>query len=173
MCIYIYMSIYVYVYIYIYIYIYICMYIYMYICTCKYVHVCMRTLVDVIEGPYLPLRFGRRGCCFYKSENTQSDLYTASPYGLVDLQLPQLWQEISYSSLSVYYCGVSSTNGTLMHPNLAHLLLIINQQQSRESNKLAFCSSLTTSTLVPHPITTDSYFLTLNGPASNTNAKVT
>jgi len=33
-----------------------------------------------------------------------------------------------------------------MHPNLAHLLLTINEQQGRESNKLAFCSSLTTST---------------------------
>ena len=63
----------------------------MYICTCKYVHVCMRTLVDVIEGPYHPLRFGRRGCFFDKSENTESDLYTASPYGLVDPQLePEL-----------------------------------------------------------------------------------
>ena len=33
---------------------------------------------------------------------------------------------ISYSSPSVCYCGVSSTSGTLMHPNLVHLLLIIN-----------------------------------------------
>ena len=64
------------------------MYIYMYTCTYKYVHVCMRTLVDIIQGPYHPLQFGRRGCCFNKSENTESDLYTASPYGLVDLQLP-------------------------------------------------------------------------------------
>ena len=71
------------------------------------------------------------------------------------------------SSLSVCYCGVSSKSGTLMHPNLAHLLLITNQQQSRESNKLAFCSSITTSTLMSNPITTDLYFLTLNGPASN------
>jgi len=48
----------------------------------------MRTHVDVGEGLYHPLRFGRKGCCFYKSENTESDWYTASPYGLVDLQLP-------------------------------------------------------------------------------------
>jgi len=60
-----------------------------------------------------------------------------------------------------------------MHPNLAHLLLTIDQQQGREFNKLAFWSSLTTSTLVPDSVTTDSYFLTLNGPASNTYAKVT
>ena len=65
-----------------------CMCVYIYICTYKFVHVCMRTPVDVIEGPYHPLRFGRRGCCFYKSENAESDVYTASPYGLVDLQLP-------------------------------------------------------------------------------------
>ena len=45
-------------------------------------------------------------------------------------------------------------------------------EQGRESNKLAFCSSLKTSTLVPKAITTDSYFLTLNGPASNIYAKV-
>ena len=56
----------------------VCMYIYVYaydICICvgKYVHVCMQTLVDVNEGPYHPLRFGRRGCCFYKSENTESE----------------------------------------------------------------------------------------------------
>ena len=69
----------------------------MYICVCaydifiyvgEYVHVCMWILVDVNEGPYHPLRFGRRGCYFYKSENTESDWYTASPYGLVNLQLP-------------------------------------------------------------------------------------
>ena len=68
-----------------------CIYVYAYdICIYvgKYVHVCMQTLVDVNEEPYHPRRFGRRGCCFYKSENTESDLYTASPYGLVDLQLP-------------------------------------------------------------------------------------
>ena len=147
--------------------------IYVYMWVSKYVHVCMRTLVDVIEGPYHPLRFGRRGCCFYKSENTESDLYTASPCGLVDLQLPHRFDR-RYHILSLcLLLGVSSTSGILMHPNLAHLLLIINQQQSRKSNKLIFCSSLTTSTLVPNPITADSYFLTLNGPASNTNAKVT
>jgi len=60
-----------------------------------------------------------------------------------------------------------------MYSNLAHLLLTIKHQHGRESNMLAFCSSLTTSTLVPNPITTDSYFLTLNGPGSNTYAKVT
>jgi len=53
-----------------------------------YVHVCMWTLVDVCEGPYHPLQCGRRGCCFCKSENTEPDWYMASPYGLVDLQLP-------------------------------------------------------------------------------------
>jgi len=46
----------------------------MYVDTCKY-----------IRGA---LWFGRRGCCFYKSESTESEWCTASPYGLVDLQLP-------------------------------------------------------------------------------------
>jgi len=78
----------------------------MYICTCKYVHVCMRTLVDVIEGPYHPLRFGRRGCSFYKSENTESDLYTASPYGLVDLHLPHRFDRRYHIHLSVSFTMV-------------------------------------------------------------------
>ena len=76
--IYVYGDIYIYVYMYthICIYIYICIYMYICarvcICVCmyiyvyaydiciyvgKYVHVCMWTLVDVIEGPYHPLRF--------------------------------------------------------------------------------------------------------------------
>ena len=90
MCVYVFVYVYIYLYIYAYIYmsIYIYMYIYICLCTSEYVHVCMRTLVDVNEGPYHPLRFGRRGCCFNKSENTKSDLYTASPYGLVNLQFP-------------------------------------------------------------------------------------
>jgi len=57
--------------------------------------------LDVIERPYHPLRFGRRGCCFYKSENTESDLYTASPYGLVDLQLPHSCDRRYHIPLSV------------------------------------------------------------------------
>ena len=86
-----------YIYIYVYIYTYVCIC----LCTNKYVHVSMQTLVDVIEGPYYPLRFGRRGCCFYKSENTESDLYTASPYGLVDLQLPHIFDRRYHIHLSV------------------------------------------------------------------------
>jgi len=131
------------------------------------------THVNVCEGPYHHLRFGRRGCCFYKSENTESDWYTASPTGwLISNFLIVLTGDIIFlSQCQLLRCA--STSRTLMHPNLAHLLLTINQQQGRESNKLAFCSSLTTSTLVPNSITTDSYFLTLNGPASNTYAKVT
>ena len=72
-------------------------------------------------------------CCFYiflyyKIENTESDWYTASPYGLDDLQLPHSSDREYHILLSVCYCGVPSTSGTLMHPNLAHLLLTINQQ---------------------------------------------
>jgi len=81
-----------------------CIYVYAYdICIYvgKYVHVCVRTLVDVIKGLYHPLRFGRRGCCFYKSENTESDLYTASPYEQVDLQLPPRFDRRYHIPLSV------------------------------------------------------------------------
>jgi len=58
----------------------VCMYIYVYaydICICvgKYVHVCMQTLVDVNEGPYHPLRFGRRGCVFIRVR-TPNLIYT-------------------------------------------------------------------------------------------------
>ena len=101
MYMYMFMYVYMYVYVCMYMYVYVCMYvcvciyicvnvcmcvytyIYIYVCAC----VCMWTHVDVCEGPYHSLRFGRRGCCFYKSENTESDWYTSSPYGLVDLQL--------------------------------------------------------------------------------------
>ena len=104
-CMCVYICVYVYIYMYIYVYIYISMYIYMCICIClcsnKYVHVCMQTLVDVNDGPYHPLRFGRRGCCFGKSENAKSDLYSASPYGPFDLQLPHRFDRRYHIPLSV------------------------------------------------------------------------
>jgi len=98
-CVYIYICVCMRVLVYIYmrkVYVYMCVniymrvYAYMFACTCmgRYVRVCVWTHVNVCEGPYHPLRFGRRGCCSYKSESTESDWYTASPYGLVDLQLP-------------------------------------------------------------------------------------
>jgi len=97
-CVYIYicvcMRVLVYMYmckVYVFICVNICMQVYAYIYACiymgEYVRVCMWTHVNICEGPHHPLRFGRRGCCFYKIENTESDWYT-SPYGLVDLQLP-------------------------------------------------------------------------------------
>jgi len=90
------------------VYVYMCVnihmrvYAYIFACTCmgEYVRVCVWTHVNVCEGPYRPLRFGRRGCCFYKSENTESDCYTASAYGLVDLQLP-------HSSVKGYHIPLS------------------------------------------------------------------
>jgi len=147
-CVYIVIHIYVYMYICIYVHIWIyihkcinmhicarvciciCMYMYVYtygICiyVCKYVHVCMWTLLDVIEGPYHPLRCGLRGCCFWEhrirfgvltpseSENTESDWYTASPYGLVDLQLP-------HSSDRGYYIPLS-VSVTVVYPPLVVL----------------------------------------------------
>ena len=64
------------------VYVYMCVnihmrvYAYIFACTCmgEYVCVCVRAHVNVCEGPYHPLRFGHRGCCFYKSENTKSTL---------------------------------------------------------------------------------------------------
>ena len=38
---------------------------------CMYMH----TYIDIGEGPYHLLQFGRRGCCFYKNESTESDRY--------------------------------------------------------------------------------------------------
>jgi len=98
MCVYIYMLRYACAYIYIYmrkVYVYICVNIYMrvyaYIYACIYMGgylcVCMWTHVNMCEGPYHPPRFGRRGCCFYQSDNTESDWYKASPYGLVQAWL--------------------------------------------------------------------------------------
>jgi len=47
-------------------YIYMRVYAHIYACICmgEYVCVCMWTHINVCEGPYHPLRFGRRGCCF-------------------------------------------------------------------------------------------------------------
>ena len=180
-CIYVYVCVWVCIYIYICKCVYIYIYVDAWVCVCVYIYicVCMRVLV------YLDIR---KSICVYMCEYIgcmciYMHVYICvSMYRLVHCVTlwagrsptsPYLWQGISYSSLRACYCCLPSTSGTLVHPILAHLLLTNNQQQGHESNKLAFCSSLTTSTLVPNPITTDSYFLTLNGPASNTYAKIT
>jgi len=124
----------------------------------------MWTHVHVCEGPYHPLRFGRRGCCFYKSENTESDLYTASPYGLVDLQLPHS-SDRGYHIPSQCLLLCCTLHKWYSHAPQPCAPTVVHQPTIRtQINKLAFCSSLTTSTLVPKPYYTDSYFLTLNGP---------
>jgi len=61
--------VYVNIFVRVYAYIYICIYIGEYICMCICTH------INVCEGPYHLLRFGRRGCCFYKSQSTESDWY--------------------------------------------------------------------------------------------------
>jgi len=94
MCMYVYVYIYIYMYVYMYMYVYVCMYLYacmyMYVYVCRYVYVCIYicvnvcmcvyiymyiymcaciyawTHVDVCEGPYHPLRFGHKGCCFLR-----------------------------------------------------------------------------------------------------------
>ena len=60
LCIYVHVYIYMHIYIYVYIHMYICVYV------CEYVQVSTWTLVNVCEGPYHPLRFGRSGCCFLR-----------------------------------------------------------------------------------------------------------
>jgi len=79
------------------------------------------------EGRYHPLRFGHRRCCFLTNlTGTATIPHTeAQPaYRLVELQLLHSSdREISYSSLSIWYCCLPFTQGILMHSNLAHLLL--------------------------------------------------
>ena len=95
-------------------------YAYIYACTCmgQCVRVCMWTHVDVCEGPYHPLRFGRSGCCFYKSENTESDQYTASPYGLVDVRIPHNSDRGYHIPLAVSVTVVYPPRVVLMYPTL-------------------------------------------------------
>jgi len=73
--VYIYMCKYISVCIYEYIYAGVCVYIYICIYIGEYVCVCICTHINICEGPYHLLRFGCRGCCFYKSESTESDWY--------------------------------------------------------------------------------------------------
>jgi len=149
-------------------------------CICLHVHVWVSMYVYVcghmsmhVRGPITPCGLAAGGAVFIRVRTPNLTGTLCHPTGwLISNFLIALTRDIIFlSQCRLLWC--TFTSGTLMHPNLAHLLLTINQQQGRESNKLAFCSSLTTSTLVPNPITTDSYFLTLNGPASNTYAKFT
>ena len=123
--------------------------------------------------PITPCGLAAGGAVFIRVKTLNLTGTLRDPTGwLISNFLITLTGDIIYlSQCRLLWC--TSASGTLMHPNLAHLLSTINQEQGRESNKLAFCSSLTTSTLVPNPITTDSYFLTPNGPTSHTYAKVT
>jgi len=94
-----------------YIYAGVCVYIYVCIYMGEYVCVCMWTHINLCEGPYHPLQFGRRGCCFYKSERTESDWYTVSSYGLVDLQLP-------HSSDREYHIPLSESVNAVYPPQV-------------------------------------------------------
>ena len=81
-----------------------CMYIY------GFVRVCVWTHVNVCEGPYHPLLFGRRGCCFYKSENTESDCNTASPKSwLISNFLITLTGDITFLS-QCQFVGTDKSN---------------------------------------------------------------
>ena len=90
----------------------------------------------------------RRGCCFYKSEQTESDWYTASPYGLVDLQLPPSSDRGYHipSQCLLLWCTLHKWYSHAPQPCAP---TVDHQPAIRTRiNKLAFCSSLTTSTLV-------------------------
>jgi len=54
-----------------------------------------------VRGPITPCGLAARGAVFFKSENTESDWYAASPYGLVDLQLPHSSDRGCHIPLSV------------------------------------------------------------------------
>jgi len=87
-CLYIYICVKVYVYICVNVYMRVYAYIIACICMGEYVCICIWTHLNVCEWPYHPLRFGRRGCCYYESENTESDWYTASPTGWLISNFP-------------------------------------------------------------------------------------
>jgi len=166
-CVYIYICVCVRMLVYIYMrkvnvcmYVNICMrvYAYMFACTCMgmYVYVCGHMSMYV-RGPITPCGLEAGGTVFIRVRTSNLTGTLRHPTGWLIFNLTVLTGDIIFLS-QCRLLWYTSTSGTLMHPNLAHVLLTINQQQERESNKLAFCFSLTTSTLVPNPITTDSYF---------------
>ena len=143
----------------VYAYIYICIYIGEYVCVCVWTH------VNICEGPYQPLRFGRRGCCFYKSMSTKSDWYTASPYGLVDPQLPhssdrEYYIPLSESVTAVYPLPLVPSCTPTSH---TYCWPATNKKEATPTSLLSVLS-LTTSTLVPDPIRTDIYFWLWTAP---------
>jgi len=106
------------------------------------------------EGPYHTLRFGRRGCCFMRVRVPNlTDTATIPHHGLVELELPHSSdREISYYSLSIWYCCLPFTNGNLKHSDLAHLQLTSNQREKTPNpTTLLSVPPLTTSTLMPTP----------------------
>jgi len=181
-CVYIYICVCMRVLVYIYmrkVYVYMCVntymrvYAYMFACTFMgmYLYVCGHMSMYAWGPTPCGLAAGGAVLIRVRTPNLTGTLRHPTGWLISNFLIALTGDIIFLSQCQLLWC--TSTSDTLMHPNLAHLLLTVNQQQGRESNKLAFCFSLKTSTLVPTPITTDSYFLTLNGPASNTYAKVT
>jgi len=167
-CIYIYaksICVYVSEYIYAGVCVYIRMYMYGWVCTWMYVDTC-----KCMWGALSPPAVWPQGVLFLKSENTESDWHTASPYGLVDLQLPHTSDRGYHMPLAVSVTVVYPPRVVLMYPTLRTYSW--PSTNNKDANLTRLPSELTTSTLLTNPITTDSYFLTLNGPASNAYAKV-
>jgi len=164
---------YMYVYVCEYTYAGVCIYIYMYmygwVCTCMYVDTC-----KCMWGALSPPAVWPQGVLFLSEWEHRIWLVHGVTLRAGDLQLPHSFDRGYHIPLSVSITVVYPPQVVLScTPTLRTYCWPSTNNKRRESNKLAFCSSLTTSTLVPNPITTDSYFLTLNGPASNTYAKVT
>jgi len=106
---------------------YVCVYIYVYIF--RYVHVYIRGhMYMCVRGPITLCGLAAGGAVFMRMRTPNLTGTLRHPTGwLISNFLIALTGDIIFL-LSVCYCAVPSTSGTLMHPNLAHLLLTINQQ---------------------------------------------
>ena len=153
--------------------VYICMYIYGWVFMCMYVDTC-----KYVWGALSPPAVWPQGVLFLSEWQhriwlVQSVTLRAGS-SLVDLQLPHSSDRGYHIPLSESVTAVYPPQVVLScTPTLRTYCWPLTNNKDANLTSLLLCSSLTKSTLVPYLITTDSYFLTLNGPASNTYAKVT
>ena len=150
---------------------YVCIYIYIYIYLCASIYVW--THVNVCEGPYHPLRFGRRGCCFLRVRTLNLTSTLRHPTGwLISNFLIALTGDIIFlSQCLLLWCTLHKWFSHAPQPCAP----TVDRQPTirTQINKLAFCSSLTTSTLVPKPYYNRLILSDSERTAPNTYAKVT
>ena len=80
-----------------------------------------------------------------------------------NLHVAQIWTYLTHPFLVLCFCGLLSTNGTLMHFNSVHLQLTCNQHnKTPEPTSSLSVIPLKHSTLVPNLFTKDLDTLTLN-----------